>query len=104
MDIIADKLDDHIVALYLEVPGSQIVELQAHFELYEGLGIVRTLSVRMSLVCILTTLDMQNDCIELLHSLRDNAQGDSIRWRAAPRPDEETRALYHGYSKKGKEI
>jgi hypothetical protein len=104
MDILPDKLDENTVAIYLEIPGSQIVELQAYFELYEEIGIVRTLSVRKSLVCVLTTNEMMKDCIELLHSLRDNNGSENIRWRAAPRPDEETRALYHGYSKKGKEI
>ena len=103
MEIIPDKLDEHTVALYLEVPGSMIVELQAYFELYEGIGIVRTLSVKKSLVCVLTTVDMQEDCIELLNALRNNAE-NRIPWRAVERPDEETRLLYHGYSKKGKEI
>lgn len=104
MDIIPDKLDDQTVAIYLEIPGSKIVELQGYFELYEGIGIVRTLSVKKSLVCILTTVDMQNDCIELLNALRNNNGDNNIPWRAVARPDEETRELYHGYSKKGKEL
>jgi hypothetical protein len=44
---------------------------------------------------------MLNDCIELLNSLRNNDE-NPIRLRAAPRPDDEMRALYHGYQKKGK--
>lgn len=104
-EIIPDRLDEQTCALYLEVPGSKIVELQAHFELYEGMGIVRTLSVKKSLVCVLTTNDMLNDCIELLNALRNNNDFESnIPWRTAPKPDQETRALYHGYQKKGKEL
>ena len=104
MELLPDKLDDNTYAIYLEVPGSKIVELQAHFELYEGIGIVRTLSVKNSLVCILTTKDMLNDCIELLNALRNNNAGNEIPWRAAKIPEPEIRELYHGYQKKGKEL
>ncbi len=115
MDIKFDMLDDQTVAIYLEIPGSQIVELQGYFELYEGIGLVRTLSVKKSLVCVITTLDMLSDCKALLYSLREagpniSIHGDnSIRWRAVEPPDEETKKLYHGYQnkdgqKKGKEL
>lgn len=99
MTIPYDLIDDQTYALYLNVPGSLIVTLQAYFELYEGLGITRTLSVKNSLVCILTTPDMYPDCVEVLNAIKD-----TVPWRVAPQPDPETRDLYHGYAKKGKDL
>jgi hypothetical protein len=37
-----EEIDSESRVLYLEVPNEQVVLLQAHFELYEGLGVVRT--------------------------------------------------------------
>jgi len=36
-------VDPSLVVFYLEVPRHQIVLLQAYFELYDGVGTVRTL-------------------------------------------------------------
>lgn len=99
MQIPYDVLDSDTYAIYLEVPGSSIVLLQGCFELHEGIGIVRTLSVKNSLICILTVPDMYQDCVNLL-----NAINNIVPWKVAPIPDAETRDLYHGYSKKGKEL
>lgn len=94
-----DLLDSETYAIYLNVPGSQIVVLQAFFELYEGVAITRTLSVKNSLVCLLTVPDMYPDCVAIL-----NAIHNIVPWRMAEPPDQQTRALYHGYAKKGKEL
>jgi hypothetical protein len=99
MQIPYDKLDSDTYAIYLEVSGSTIVFLQGCFELYEGVGIVRTLSVKKSLICILTVPDMYNDCIALLYSIKD-----LVPWRVAEMPTAELRDLYHGYGKRGKDL
>lgn len=78
--------------VYLEVPAAQVVMLQAYFELYEGLGIVRTLDCRKSLVCILTTSTVLDDCIKALLELQP-----SIQWRPVPLPSEAERERYIGY-------
>lgn len=70
------QLDDHCVAIYLEVPGSQVVELQAYFEMYESLGTVRTLDIKNSSVCILTTTSLCDECLAALDNLKAR-----IPWR-----------------------
>lgn len=75
-------LDDQTVVIYLLVPGSQVVLLQAFFEAYEGIGTVRTLDIRSSLVCVLTTPSMLEDCRALLNSIRDR-----VEWRPAEPPE-----------------
>lgn len=99
MSIPFDKLDEHTYAIYLEVPGPAIVLLQGIFELYEGLGIVRTLSVQHSLVCILTVPDMYEDCARVLNAIQN-----IVPWKTAPVPEKEIRELYHGYNRKGKDL
>lgn len=79
----AERLDEHTWALYLQVDGAQVVLLQALFETYEGLGTVRTLDIRKSLVCILTTPPQLKDCCGALESMRGE-----IEWRVVPRPPE----------------
>lgn len=93
----SDVLDDHAVAIYLEVPGSKIVLLQGLFELYEDLAVVRTLSVMKSLVCLITTKSKLADCHKALEAIQP-----MVRWRPVARPSAEDRELYLGYTKKAK--
>jgi hypothetical protein len=69
MELAPQRLDDHTSVIYLNVPGRKVVQLQAYFESCEGLGIVRTLDIRTSKVCILTTPAMLSDCAALLDSI-----------------------------------
>lgn len=69
-----------------------MVLLQAYFELYEGLGLVRTLSVRESLVCVMTTASLLAECLAALGNMRE-----SVGWRFAPLPSEKERLRYLGY-------
>jgi hypothetical protein len=87
-----DRIDDFTTAIYLEVPGSKVVLFQAYFELFEGLGLVRTLSIQRSLVCILTTPDLAPTCLEVLHAIQD-----TVPWRIVERPAEAEAQLYIGY-------
>lgn len=90
-----DRIDEGTVALYLKVPGEKVVLLQALTESYEGLAMVRTLNIRKSLVAILTTPSMLEDCQALLDSLKT-----VIQWEYIDRPKEAEDQLYLGYFKK----
>jgi hypothetical protein len=72
----AKRLDEQTVAFYFEVPRSQIVLLQAYFELYEGVGTVTTIEGERALVCVLTTPSMQEDCIGVLQAIKGQ-----VAWR-----------------------
>ena len=87
-----DFIDTGTCAFYLVVPSEKVVLLQAFFELYEGLGIVRTLNLRKSLVCVLTTPSVMDDCRRALEAIRS-----MIPWSPVPRPEEADRQLYLGY-------
>ena len=63
-------LDQSSVALYLEVPRSNVVLLQAYFELYDGVGTVRTLRGERPVVCILTTPPQLDTCLNVLEAVR----------------------------------
>ena len=67
----AVQLDPDTVAYYLEVPRSHIVLLQTYFELYDGVGTVRTLEGDRAIVCVLTTPSMAKDCREVLEAIRE---------------------------------
>jgi hypothetical protein len=84
--------DEYSRVVYLEVPGAKVVLLQAYFELYEGLGVVRTLDIRTSLVCIVTTASQLDECLRALEALRPE-----IGWRTVPLPSEAERERYLGY-------
>lgn len=68
----AKQLDADTVAFYLEVPRSQMVLLQAYFELHDGVGMVRTLEGERPLACILTTPSMKEDCIGVLEAIKQH--------------------------------
>lgn len=92
-----DQLDDYTCAIYLEVPGSKVVLFQGYFELFEGLGLVRTLSIRKSLICVLTTPDLVTTCLQVLEAIKAH-----VPHRFVSRPKEAEEQLYLGYfAKKG---
>ncbi|MBX7144263.1 MAG: DUF4911 domain-containing protein [Oligoflexia bacterium] len=90
-----DSIDEGTRAIYLKVPGEQVVLLQGFFELYENVGICRTLSIRDSLVAIITTPSMLEDCLSILNAIKTN-----INWEIVPRPSEAVETLFLGYFKK----
>ena len=65
------QLDPDTVAFYLEVPRNQVVLLQTFFELYDGVGTVRTVDGERALVCVLTTPSMAEDCRKVLMGIRE---------------------------------
>lgn len=76
------RLDDQTLVFVLELPPARVVLFQAHFELYEGVATIRTVSPRDSVVCVLTTPAMLDDCRQVLDSVRE-----SLQWRAAANPE-----------------
>jgi hypothetical protein len=92
-----DIIDEGTIALYLKVPGEKVVLLQALVESYEGVAIVRTLNIRKSLVCIITTPSMLDTCAAMLEALRPE-----IGWEYIERPKEAEEQLYLGYFKKNR--
>jgi len=91
-ELAPDIIDAGTWAYYLAVPSEKVVLLQALFELYEGLGTVRTLNLRKSLVCVLTTPTVGADCRRALEAIRL-----LIPWQPVARPEEAERQLYLGY-------
>jgi hypothetical protein len=66
----AVHINDNTVAFYLEVPRSHVVLLQVYFELYDGVGTVRTLEGEPVTVCVLTSPSQLSDCIEVLNAVK----------------------------------
>ena len=97
MELELTHLDSEAIALYLEIPGRKVVELQAYFDLYEGLGVVRTIDIQNSLVCIITTPTMLEKCSAALNALRE-----TIPWRSIPQPKSVAEEDFLGYSSKKK--
>lgn len=91
-----ELIDAQSVVIYLDCPGSNVVLLQAYFDIYESLGVVRTLDIKESLVCILTTPSMLNDCLEVLAAIQP-----SVGWTFAQIPSADLKERYLGYTKKG---
>lgn len=91
------SLDENTLAFYLDVPGSQVVMLQAIFETHEGVGTVRTIDIRRSLICVLTTISQAPDCLALLDAIRH-----TIPWRPAAIPEDRHGDQFLGYAKKGR--
>lgn len=70
----AATLDPQVCAFYLRIPRSQVVLLQAYFELYDGVGTVRTITGTEPVVCIMTTHGQIEDCLAVLEAIRDDVQ------------------------------
>lgn len=75
----AVALDSETWAFYLRVPRSHVVLLQAYFELYDGVGTVRTISGPEPILCIMTTSGQKEDCINVLDAIHEE-----VAWELAP--------------------
>jgi len=74
-------VDPETVAFYLQVPRSQVILIQAYFELYDGVGTVRTTQGEEPVVCVLTPKAQQEDCMSVLEAIRSQ-----VHWEIAPPP------------------
>jgi hypothetical protein len=77
----AVHIDSDTVAFCLEVPRSHVVLLQVYFELYDGVGTVRTLDKESAVVCVLTTPSLLKDCVGVLNAIREH-----VTWTPCPTP------------------
>ena len=82
-----ETLDESTCAVYIHCPAAYIVDLQSYFEIYESLGVVRTLDSKNSLVGIVTTPSMLEEVEKVLDGLKD-----IIPWSKTSLPSEELRA------------
>jgi hypothetical protein len=76
------RLDPGTLAFYLRVPRNQVVLIQAYFELYDGVGTVRTFAGNEPVLCVMTTDGMLDDCIGTLMALREE-----VNWEITERPE-----------------
>jgi hypothetical protein len=77
-------VDPNTVAFYLNVPRSHVILLQAYFELYDGVGTVRTSQDEDRVVCVLTPQAQQDDCIGVLEAIRGE-----VHWEIASPPSKQ---------------
>ena len=70
-------LDEYAGVVCLEVPTSQVVLLQAYFELSEGIGAVRTVDLSRSRILVMLSKDSYQPACELLASIQGN-----VAWKA----------------------
>jgi hypothetical protein len=75
-------VDPVTIAFYLHVPRSHVILLQAYFELYDGVGTVRTPEDQDRVVCVLTPRDLKDDCIGILEAIRGE-----VHWEVASPPE-----------------
>jgi len=80
-------VDPETVAFYLRMPRSHVILIQAYFELYDGVGTVRTTQDAEPVVCVLTPKAQQDDCMGVLEAIRGE-----VHWEPCPPPrkDEDT--------------
>jgi hypothetical protein len=91
--------DQQTAIVYIEVPPEKVVLFQAFFELYEGLGLVRTLDLKKNLLCVLTTASQLEDCLQALSELKSE-----IDWIPAKVPSLEEQEKYLGFFKNAKQV
>ena len=75
----AVQLDPEVLAFYLRVPRSQVVLLQAYFELYDGVGTVRTINDPDPVLVVMTTTGMMETRIEALIAIRQDVDWEIAR-------------------------
>ena len=90
--------DPQTAIIYIEVPPQKVVLFQAFFELYEGLGLVRTLDLKKNLLCVITTTSQIEYCLQALLELKSE-----IDWIPANVPNLEEQEKYLGFFKNAKE-
>jgi hypothetical protein len=77
----ATLVDPQTVAFYLRLPRSHVILIQVYFELYDGVGTVRTTQGEEPVVCVLTPKAQQEDCMRVLEAIRGQ-----VHWEISPPP------------------
>ncbi len=88
------QLDEFAIALFVKLPASKVAFLQSLLETYEGLGTVRTLDVKNSLIAVITTTLQLATCEELLNSVKP-----IVSWSYAQELEDQTKQEYFGFMK-----
>ena len=83
VDLLIRSLDDHSSAIFVYVPPQNVVLFQAFIELYEGLAAVRTVDREGSIVCLIASNDLLDDCRALLDALQPE-----LLWQVAREPSD----------------
>lgn len=78
---IVQHIDGDTTCIFAEVPHEKVVLFQAFFELEEGLAVVRTVDPVASVLALVTTRDLVEDCLAMLDSLREE-----LHWRTPAVP------------------
>ena len=90
-----EQIDAETIVVPLEVPGASVVLLQTFFELYEGIGAVRTIDIKESIVYIITTPSMLPNCIKALEAMQAH-----VPWRYAQGVSKETQEALFNFNPK----
>ncbi len=80
------QLDEIAIAIFIKLPASKVAFLQSLLETYEGLGTVRTLDVKNSLIAIITTSEQLSLCQQLLNEIKPQ-----VSWVYATELDTQTK-------------
>lgn len=89
------QLDKLTKAIYFYTPRYNIVYLQGVIELYEGLATLRTIDIKQSLMCLITTNEQMGTALEMMEENREE-----INWRPAVRSDISDSDYLYAYGKK----
>ena len=63
---------------FLKIDPSQIVYLQALFEGYDGVGVVKTFDQDLGGICIISTIDMQAEIERIITALSSEISFESV--------------------------
>lgn len=67
ISISTELVDEHTYVFKLTVPIHTIVFIQACFESYEGVAVLRTINPETGLIELLSSKDMADDCASLIN-------------------------------------
>jgi hypothetical protein len=68
-NITTESIDELTYVFKLTVPIHTIVFIQACFESYEGIAVVRTIDPETGLIELITPNDMADECANLINSI-----------------------------------
>lgn len=88
------QLDEFAIAIFLKLPASKVAFLQSLLETYEGLGTVRTLDVKNSLIAVITTTSQLATCEEVLNQIKPQ-----VSWSYATEINPDKKNEYFGFMK-----
>lgn len=64
--------------IYIKTSPKMVVYLQALFEIYESVAIVKTIDVEKSILALITTIDYKELCLNILESVKEYVKFELI--------------------------